>query len=128
MDNGRLKIVNYKGVVYCEAYLNEEYTAADIQDIAAEIRKNFTPPVNVILRKAGSYSLANDGQQLLLKGIKEINQFVYVVDNNIKRVSAEFAASTYMKPYNTRVANSKEEAYKMLLEETDFNSLVRNRR
>lgn len=114
MDNGRLKIENYHGVVYCEAYLDEEYTASDIQDIVAEIRKNFTTPANVILKKAGSYSLANDAQQLLLKGIKEIGKFAYVVDNKTKRASAEYAASTYMKPYKTCVASSKEEAYKLL--------------
>lgn len=31
-----------------------------------------------------------------------------------KHASAEYAASTYMKQYNTRIATSKEEAYMML--------------
>ena len=54
MDNGRLKIENYKVVVYCEAYLDEEYTASDILDIVAEIRKNFTPPANARIQLASA--------------------------------------------------------------------------
>ncbi len=114
MDNGRLKIENYKGVMYCEAYLDAEYTVDDIKVMLAEARANFIPPVDVILKKTGSYSLTLDAQLLLARHVAEFREFVYVVDNVTKKSSAEYAIATYMKVYNTRIAGSKEEAYELL--------------
>ena len=116
MDNGRIRIENYKGVVYCEWYLDTEYTAEDGQSMIDEIQKNFTPPANIILKKAGSYSFNVDGQLMLMNKVEEFGNFIYVVDNATKRASAEYAVSTYMKQYNSRVAVSKEEAYMMLMD------------
>ena len=116
MDSGRLKFENYKGVLYCEAYLDTEYTADDIKVVIDEIRENFTPPIDVIVKKVGSYSLDSDAQNMLIQNIKEIRNFIYVVDSITKNSSAEFAALTYMEPYNTRIASSKEEAYMMLMD------------
>ncbi len=114
MDNGRLRIENCQGVMYCEAYLETEYGVADILAMAEEARRSFAPPVDVILRKAGSYSLSIDGQRLLSQGVSEFRRFVYVVDNATKRASAEYAAQDYMQRYQTRVAGSKEEALALL--------------
>lgn len=107
-------MTNYKGVLYCEAYLETEYTVDDIKTMIDEIRENFTPPVDVILKKVGSYSLDSEAQRMLVETVKEFRNFVYVVDNKTKRASAEFAISDYMKPYNTRIARTREEAYMML--------------
>lgn len=114
MDNGRLRIENYKGVVYCEWYRDNEYTSEDVKSMIDEINKNFTPPVDIILKKEGSYNLDFDGQRLLTNKVEEFRNFIYVVDNDIKQKSAEYAVSTYMKQYNTRIATNKEEAYLML--------------
>ena len=80
----------------------------------AEIHKNYNSHADVILKKAASYSVSVDAQTTLWKGIPEFRNFVYIVDNEWKRESAEYAAMTYMQPYNTRVANNKEEALAML--------------
>lgn len=116
MDNGRLRIENYKGVVYCEWYLDTEYTAEDVKSMIDEIQKNFTPPVDIILKKAGSYSFDVNGQLMLKNKVEEFRNFIYVVDNVTKRASAKYAISTYMKQYNSRIAVSKEEAYMMLMD------------
>lgn len=115
MDNGRLKLENFNGVLYCEAYLDTEYTIADIRTMIDEIKKNFTPPVDVILNKTGSYSLASNAQRLLARNIKEFRNFVYVVDTDAKQASAEFAVANYMKSYNTRIARNKKEAFAILI-------------
>ncbi len=115
MDNGRLKIESYKGIVYCEAYLDIEYTADDVQSIIDEAKNFFSLPVDVILKKAGSYSLSTEAQVMLMKHVDEFRHFVYVVDDKIKKGSAEYAITTYMKSYNTRIATTKEEAYEMLV-------------
>lgn len=114
MDNGRLRIENYNGVVYCEWYLDTEYTVEDVKSMIDEIHENFTPPVDIILKKAASYSFCLEGQLFLKNKVEEFRNFIYVVDNMTKHASAEYATSTYMKQYNARIATSKEEAYMML--------------
>lgn len=114
MDTGRIKMENYHGVLYCDAYMEDEFSLDDLAAMRAEIHKNFNSHSDVILKKVGSYSVSVDAQTTLWKGIPEFRNFVYVVDNDWKRESAEFASMTYMQPYNTRVASTREEALAML--------------
>lgn len=114
MDNGRLKIENYKGVAYCEPYLDTEYGEDDLQSILDELNRSFVQPVDMILKKGASYSLSAKAQARLELGVSEIRNFVYLVDNRQKYAVAEYSASTYMKSYNTRIAQSLEEAFDML--------------
>lgn len=117
MDTGRIRMENYNGVLYCEAYMNDEFTLSDLEAMRDEIRKNYNSVSNVILRKAGSYSVSVEAQITLSRGVKEFHNFIYVADDSRKRESAEFAAENYMKSYNTRVARTKEQAYAMLTED-----------
>ena len=117
MDTGRIKMENYHGVLYCDAYMDDEFTLGDLEAMRAEIRKNFSPSSDVILKKSGSYSVSSEAQTVLWKGISEFRNFIYVADSRIKQHSAEYAASTYMQPYNTRVAETKEAALAMLREQ-----------
>ena len=116
MDTGRIKMENFKGILYCEAYMNDEFTLCDLESMREEIRKNYSPSTDVILKKTGSYSVTAEAQVVLWKGIDEFRNFVYVADDIMKKESAEYAAENYMQPYNTRVASTKEEAYAMLQE------------
>ena len=114
MDTGRIKMENYNGILYCEAYMDDEFMLSDLESMREEIRKNFAPSTDVILKKVGSYSVSVEAQMTLWKGIAEFQNFVYIADEPRKRESAEYAAENYMKIYNTRVASTKEEAYAML--------------
>ncbi|WP_455197938.1 hypothetical protein [Kaarinaea lacus] len=114
MDTGRIKMENYQGVLYCDAYMEDEFSLDDLAAMRAEIHKNFHSNADVILKKVGTYSVSVDAQTTLWKGIPEFRNFIYVVDNDWKRESAEYAAMTYMQKYNTRVASSREEAMAML--------------
>lgn len=114
MDTGRIKMEDYHGVLYCEAYMEDEFSLNDLAAMRSEIHKNYNSNSDVILKKAASYSVAVDAQTTLWKGIPEFRNFVYVVDNDWKRESAEYAAMTYMRPYNTKVASTREEALGML--------------
>lgn len=116
MDTGRIRMEDYRGVLYCEAYMNDEFNLDDLAAMRAEIHKNYSSHSDVILTKAGTYSVSVQAQTTLWKGIPEFRNFVYVVDNDWKRESAEYAAMTYMRPYNARVASSREEAYEILQE------------
>ena len=116
MDTGRIKMENYKGVLYCDAYMNDEFSLDDLAAMRAEIHKNYSSHTDVILRKVGTYSVSVQAQTTLWKGIPEFRNFVYVVDNDWKRESAEFAAMTYMRPYNARIADTREDAYAILEE------------
>lgn len=116
MDTGRIRMENFNGVLYCDAYMNDEFSLVDLADMRAEIHRNFSSHADVILKKVGSYSVSVNAQTTLWKGIPEFRNFVYISEDGWKRESAEYAAMTYMRPYNTRVASTKEEAYEMLSE------------
>ncbi len=116
MDTGRIKMENYNGILYCDAYMNDEFSLSDLESMRAEIRKNYSPSTNIILKKSGSYSVSAEVQAVLWKGVEEFRNFVYVADEKVKKESAEYAAISYMMPYNTRVASTKEEAFAMLSE------------
>jgi hypothetical protein len=114
MDTGRIRMTNYNGVLYCEAYMHDEFLLSDLESMRAMIRANFSPAADVILKKCASYSVPIDTQLVLQRGIAEFRNFVYVADDETKRASAEYAATSYMRRYNTRVAGTREEAYAML--------------
>ena len=116
MDTGRIKMENFNGILYCDAYMNDEFTLNDLESMREEIRNNYSPPTDVILKKTGTYSVSAQAQVALWKGVSEFRNFVYVADEPVKKESAEYAAENYMSPYNTRVATTKEEAYAMLQE------------
>lgn len=113
-DNGRIRMESYEGVLYCEAYMDDEFSVADLEAMRAEIREHFQGCSDVILKKAGAYSVALAAQRILLRNIDEFRHFVYVVDNKIKRASAEFAAGSYMASYKTQIAKTKQEAVALL--------------
>ncbi len=114
MDSDRLKLENYNGVLYCDVRMNDEFSLSDLEDIRNEIHHNFSSSTDVICNESGSYSVAGDVQKILWKGIDEFLNVVYVVDNESKRSSAKYAAETYMKKYNARLAVTKEAAFAML--------------
>ena len=116
MGTDRMKMESYKGILYCEAYMNDEFSLEDLASMRAEIHRNFSSYSDVILKKVGSYSVSVDAQTTLWKGVPEFRNFVYVADNVWKKESSEYAGVTYMRPYKTRVASTKEEAYEMLCE------------
>ncbi len=116
MDSERIKLENYNGVLYCDACMDDEFSVRDLETIRDEIRKNFSSSTDVICKESGCFSVSGDVQKILWGGIDEFQNVVYVADNESKRSGAQFAAETYMRKYNTRVASSKEAAYAMLNE------------
>jgi hypothetical protein len=113
-DTGRLKFENYNGLLYVDAYLNGEFSMNDLEDILKEIRRNYSPATDVICKRSGSYSVAAKVQTTVRNGVKELRNLVYVVEDEKKKKFAEFASTTYMKPYNAQIANSIEEAFSLL--------------
>lgn len=116
VDNGRIRMRALDGVLYCEAYMNDEFKVSDVQAMIDCIKKHFFGKCDIILKKIGSYSVSVEAQIFLSKGVREFGNFVYVVDSDVKYESAEYAAHTYMKAYNTKVARSIELAQKMLID------------
>ncbi len=114
MDNGRLKINDHDGIVFCDAYLDDEWTVEDVHALVDEIRNSFSPPVDVILRRTGSYSIASEAQALLATNLPEFKRIIYVVDTPTKRASVAFAIKSYMKSYDVEIADSLEEAVGIL--------------
>lgn len=113
-DNGRIKMESYHGILYCEAYMDGEFTVEDVDSVTNEITEHYNGYSDVIFNKVGSYSINAEAQIKLELKVKEFRNFIYVADTAIKKHSSEFAAKSYMEPYNTKVASTKEEAYKIL--------------
>jgi hypothetical protein len=114
METERVKMEDYRGVLYIETRMNDEFTLDDLNIIRDEIRKKYSYPIDVICKKAGSYSVALSAQTEARKGIEEIRNFVYVVDDIKKKQSARYATLSYMARYNAQVAKSKEKAFDIL--------------
>lgn len=113
--NPRIKMQPYRDALLCDAHIDDELSLEDLQAIRDEIRLRYSPPMDVIFIRSSSYSVSAEVQSILSSHIEEFRNFVYVVDTPRKRTSAEFAAGSYMQPYNTQIAGSVEEAYFLLL-------------
>ena len=113
-DTGRITMESYNGVLYCEAYMNDEFSVDDVMSMTDEINKNYGGCVDVIFKKIGSYAVSIGAQLLLHKKVKEFKNFVYVADTERKIEASEYAASSYMSEYNTKIASSTEEAIEIL--------------
>lgn len=125
MDTGHLRMETYKDAFYCDAYLDDEFSLDDVRSMIDEIRRNYSPPVDVILKKTGSYSVSAEAQAFLASNkIKEFRRFIYVVDNERKRSSAEYATKTYMKSYHTQIASTLEEAWEVLNRKRNYNTVT----
>ena len=116
MNTERIKLENFNGILYVEMCMGDEFTLKDLNVIREEIRQHFSSTTNLICKESGSYSVAADVQKILWKGIDEFQNVVYVVDDESKRSAARYAAETYMRKYNARIAGTKEAACKMLCE------------
>jgi hypothetical protein len=116
MNSERIKFENYNGVLFCDACMDDEFSMMDLEFIREEIRNNFSPSTDVICKESGSYSVSAEVQKTLWRGIGEFLNVIYVVDSESKRSGAQYAAETFMKKYNPRVASTKEAAYEMLKE------------
>ena len=114
IDNGRIRMEIDNNILYCEAYMDDEFLMSDANVILQAALKNFFQPADMILKKASTYSVALDVQMMMSRNIDELRNFIYVVDTEMKQASAEFAAKSYMSSYNTRIAGSVHEAYEML--------------
>lgn len=117
MDNGRIKMETHNGILYCDVYIDDELSLSDLTVIREEIRRNFPSGADIICMNSGSYSVSIEFQKAAMSGIKEFRNVVYVAEGKTKRDSAEYAAATFMKAYNARVANSVEEAYDILTQD-----------
>jgi len=117
VDNGRIKMENYNGILCCDVYINDELSLNDLEAIREEIRRNYAQCADIICVSTGSFSISADVQMAALQGINEFRNVVYVVNGKTKRDSAEFAAATFMKSYNARIVASKEEAHQLLMQQ-----------
>jgi len=113
-DTGRIIMEPYKGILYCDAYMSDDFSLDDLNAILDEIRENYAANTDLILRKSGTYSVSVDVQMKLFGVVPEFRNIAYVVDNEVKKASAAYAAETYMQSYKICIAASKEEAYAAL--------------
>ena len=116
MDADRIKLEDYKGILYVEVCMDDEFTMNDLNVVREEIRQHYSSSANLICKESGSYLVAGDVQKILWNGIDEFHNVVYVVDSESKRSAARYASETYMRKYNAQLAATKESAFAMLSE------------
>lgn len=116
---------NYHGILCCDVYMNDELSLRDLDAIREEIRRNYARCADIICISTGSHSISIEVQKAALEGINEFRNVVYVVDGKTQKDCAEYAAATFMKPYNARIVNTLEEAHE-LLKQSAFNQAAIN--
>lgn len=50
-DNGRIRMEPYKGILYCEAYMDDEFSVTDLEHMIHEINTNYNGHSDIILKK-----------------------------------------------------------------------------
>ncbi len=115
MDNGRIRIENYKDALLCDVYLDGELVKDDILWAIEEIGKSYDFPVDIIVKRTGSYSLSMDMQEMLMNGIEELLGSIALVTNDKrKKKVANYERAIFLKAYKCGVFNTVDEAYRFL--------------
>ena len=57
MDNGKIRLQQFRGALICDAYTSDEITLDDIEWVFKKLRENFSLPYLVIVIRSGNYNL-----------------------------------------------------------------------
>ena len=72
MNNGKIKIKNYKDMIFIDLYSNEKVTKEDIRWLSDSLKQKFKRKRNVIALISGSYDLCSSATKVI--GLKK--QFI----------------------------------------------------
>ena len=76
--------------------------------------KEFEFPVDIIIKRTGSYSVSTEMQELLMDGIQEVGRIAQVADENMKKDVANYEKNFFLRKYKCEVFDTVHDAYVFL--------------
>lgn len=118
MDNGKAKIYLKDGIPVVTIYHNGEIERSDIVWIHQQVLKlPLELPVDIIIDRAGSYSLSPGACTALVDLMDDHNRVGFVIHNSSQEIVCDLAAKTYLGGHDVGKFYSLAEASSWMLED-----------
>jgi len=113
MNNGKIKISNYKDLIFIDLYSQEMITKEDIHWLSAALKQKFKKKQNVIALISGSYNLCSSATEILTQKTRLIGDSIaFVVQSNEMHVNdLYYTQFSYLKGKSVAYFNQISTAY-----------------
>ncbi|MGD2053527.1 MAG: hypothetical protein PVG45_05410 [Gammaproteobacteria bacterium] len=114
MDNGKLRLWQYKKAMILETYSSDELTLDDIDQVLNSLHERAEPPFLIIVVRTGSYRLSVEAKNRLREEDKRLFKIAYVVKELRNMCHAVGASYSYLESKDVFICDSIESAYTAL--------------
>jgi hypothetical protein len=114
MDNGKLRLWQYKKASILEAYTSDEITLADIDHVLHILNEKSSQPFLLIIVRTGAYRLSMEAKNRLREQDNGLFKIAYVVKELRNMCHAVGASYSYLENKNVYICDSIESAYTAL--------------
>lgn len=114
MDNGKLRLWQYKKAMILEAYSSVEISLDDIDQVLEALHEKAAPPFLIIIVRTGSYRLSPEAKDRLREEDNEMFKIAYVVKELRNMCHAVGASYSYLENKDVYICDSIESAYTAL--------------
>jgi hypothetical protein len=114
MDNGKLRLWQYKKATIIETYSSDELTLTDIDQLLGSLHEKGTPPFLIIVCRTGNYRLSAEAKNRLREEDNRLFKIAYVVKELQNMCHAVGASYSYLENKNVYICDSIESAYTAL--------------
>lgn len=113
MNNGKIKISNYKDLIFIDLYSQEKVTKEDIRWLFLSLKQKFKRKQNVIALISGNYNLCNSATEMLTKKSDFIgDNIAFVVQSSAMKVNdLYYTQFSYLKGKSVAYFNQLSTAY-----------------
>ena len=114
MDNGKLRLWQFKKAMILEVYSAAVLTLADIDSVLSTLQRLSKPPFLIIIVRTCDYRLSMRAKIRLRKKERGLLKVAYVVKGFKNMRHAVSASHSYLKSKDVYICDSIESAYKAL--------------
>ncbi len=113
MNNGKIKISNYKDLIFIDLYSQEKITKEDIRWLFDSLKQKFQRKQNVIALISGSYNICTSATEMLaLKSDFIGDSIAFVVQSDEMKVNdLYYTQFSYLKGKSVAYFNQLSTAY-----------------
>ena len=114
MDNGKLRLWQYKKAMILETYSSDELSLDDIDQVLEALHEKATAPFLIIIVRTGSYRLSAQAKDRLREEDNRMFKIAYVVKELRNMCHAVGASYSYLENKDVYICDSIESAYTAL--------------
>jgi hypothetical protein len=114
MDNGKLRLWQFKQAMILEMYSSDEITLSDVDQVLETLNNKTSPPFLVIIVRTGNYRLSQEARNRLREEDNGLFKIAYVVKELKNMCHAVGASYSYLRNKNVYICDSIESAYTAL--------------